>query len=83
MILMISKKHSKESAAKYVLFGIPEDLGAKRTTESGCGYIVDPLFLQSLLNVQSNDFFDGGEILLIGHFDFGDMQYPDRHYGKK
>jgi formiminoglutamase len=27
------------------------------------------------LNIQSNDFFDGGEVLLIGHFDFGDMQY--------
>ena len=25
--------------------------------------------------MQSNDFFDGEEVLLIGHFDFGDMQY--------
>ena len=32
-------------------------------------------FLQSFLNIQSNDFFDGAEVLLLGHFDFGDMQY--------
>ncbi|MBP6591029.1 MAG: arginase family protein, partial [Chitinophagaceae bacterium] len=32
-------------------------------------------FLQSFLNVQSNDFFDGNEVLLLGHFDFGDIQY--------
>ena len=65
----------KESTARYVLFGIPEDLGAKGNLESGGADTLWIPFLQSLLNVQSNDFFDGGEVLLIGHFDFGDMQY--------
>ena len=32
-------------------------------------------FLQSFLNIQSNDFLAGAEILLLGHFDFGDIQY--------
>jgi formiminoglutamase len=32
-------------------------------------------FLQAFLNIQSNDFFDGNDILLLGHFDFGDIQY--------
>ena len=65
----------KESAAKYVLFGIPEDLGAKGNFGIGGADTLWIPFLQSILNVQSNDFFDGGEILLVGHFDFGDMQY--------
>ncbi|MCY7309892.1 MAG: formimidoylglutamase [Chitinophagaceae bacterium] len=69
------EKKLKESVAKYVLFGIPEDLGAKGNYGIGGADTLWIPFLQNLLNVQSNDFFDGGEILLIGHFDFGDMQY--------
>lgn len=69
------EKVLKESSAKFVLFGIPEDLGAKGNYGIGGADTLWIPFLQSLLNVQSNDFFDGGEVLLIGHFDFGDMQY--------
>ena len=65
----------RESPAKFVLFGIPEDLGAKGNYGIGGADTLWIPFLQSLLNVQSNDFFDGGEILLVGHFDFGDIQY--------
>ncbi len=65
----------KLSNAKYVLFGIPEDLGAKGNLGIGGTDTLWIPFLQSFLNIQSNDFFDGGEILLIGHFDFGDIQY--------
>jgi formiminoglutamase len=65
----------KKSTAKFVLFGIPEDLGAKANYGIGGADTLWIPFLQSLLNIQSNDFFDGGEVLLIGHFDFGDMQY--------
>src|SRR5882757_9557471 len=63
------------STAKYVLFGIPEDLGAKGNFGIGGADTLWIPFLQSFLNIQSNDFFDGNEVLIIGHFDFGDMQY--------
>jgi len=63
------------SDAKYVLFGIPEDLGAKGNYGIGGTDTLWIPFLQSFLNIQSNDFFDGGEVLLLGHFDFGDIQY--------
>ncbi len=63
------------SGAEYVLFGIPEDLGAKGNLGMGGADTLWIPFLQSFLNVQSNDFFDGGNILLLGHFDFGDIQY--------
>jgi formiminoglutamase len=68
-------KSIASSSAKYVLFGVPEDLGAKGNFGIGGADTLWIPFLQSLLNIQSNDFFDGGEVLLIGHFDFGDMQY--------
>ena len=32
-------------------------------------------FLTAFLNIQSNDFVTGDEILLLGHFDFGDIKY--------
>ena len=63
------------SNAKYVLFGVPEDLGAKGNHGIGGTDTLWVPFLQSFLNIQSNDFFDGGEVLVLGHFDFGDMQY--------
>lgn len=63
------------SNAKYVLFGVPEDLGAKGNFGIGGADTLWIPFLQSFLNIQSNDFFDGAELLLAGHFDFGDMQY--------
>src|SRR6185436_13894202 len=63
------------SNAKFVLFGIPEDLGAKGNFGVGGADTLWIPFLQSFLNIQSNDFFDGGEVMLLGHFDFGDIQY--------
>jgi formiminoglutamase len=69
------EKSLKESSAKFVLFGIPEDLGAKGNHGIGGTDTLWIPFLQSFLNVQSNDFLDGEEILLVGHFDFGDIEY--------
>ena len=68
-------KSLAESTARYVLFGIPEDLGARGNYGIGGTDSLWLPFLQSFLNVQSNDFFEGSELLLLGHFDFGDIQY--------
>jgi formiminoglutamase len=65
----------KESKADFVLFGIPEDLGAKGNYGIGGTDTLWIPFLQSFFNIQSNDFLDGREVMVIGHFDFGDMQY--------
>lgn len=65
----------RQSTAKYVLLGIPEDIGDKANYGSGGADTAWIPFLQSFLNIQSNDFLDGNTVLLLGHFDFGDMQY--------
>lgn len=65
----------RQATAKYVLLGIPEDIGDKANYGSGGADSVWIPFLQAFLNIQSNDFLDGEEILLLGHFDFGDIQY--------
>jgi formiminoglutamase len=61
--------------AKYVLLGIPEDIGVKANLGKGGADTNWIPFLSEFLNVQSNDFFTGETVLLLGHFDFGDIQY--------
>ena len=62
------------SSAQYVLLGIPEDIGVKANMGIGGTDSAWLAFLQSFLNIQSNDFLEGSNILLLGHFDFSDME---------
>jgi formiminoglutamase len=64
----------KESNARFVLVGVPEELGTKANYGMGGTDSLWNPFLQHFLNLQSNDFLDGNEILLAGHFDFRDIQ---------
>ncbi len=65
----------QESKAGFVLIGIPEDIGIKANHGIGGADSAWNPFLQSFLNIQSNDFLEGGELLLMGHFDFSDMEH--------
>lgn len=65
----------KQSPAKYVVFGIPEDIGVRANYGVGGTDSAWLPFLTSFLNIQSNDFITGDELMLIGYFDFGGMKY--------
>ncbi len=65
----------QQTTARYVLFGVPEDIGVKANYGLGGTDSVWVPFLSSFLNIQSNDFIIGDELLLLGHFDFGDIKY--------
>ncbi len=65
----------KNLPAKYVVMGIPEDIGVQANYGTPGASTAWLSFLQSFLNIQSNDFFEGSEVAVIGHFDFGDIQY--------
>jgi formiminoglutamase len=65
----------QNTAARFVLLGVPEDIGVKANKGVGGADTGWLAFLQHFLNIQSNDFFDGNEIILAGQFDFGDIQY--------
>lgn len=65
----------QDSKAGFVLIGIPEDIGIKANLGIGGADSAWIPFLQSFLNIQSNDFLEGGELLLLGHFDFSDMEH--------
>ena len=64
-----------QSSARYVLLGIPEDIGVKANQGLGGADTTWLPFLNDFLNAQSNDFLPGDNILLLGHFDFGDLKY--------
>ena len=65
----------QQSTSKYVIVGIPEDIGVKANFGTGGADTAWLPFLSSFVNVQSNDFFTGDNTLLLGHFDFGDIKY--------
>jgi formiminoglutamase len=65
----------QQSDATYVLLGIPEDIGVKANRGVGGADTAWIPFLQAFFNIQSNDFLGGENMLVLGHFDFGDLQY--------
>lgn len=65
----------QQSDARYVLLGTPEDIGVKGNLGLGGADTVWLPFLSAFLNTQSNAFFSGENVLLLGHFDFGDIKY--------
>lgn len=62
------------SAAEYILFGIPEDIGVKANMGVGGTDTAWAPFLSSFLNIQSNDFFSGEEVMVLGYFDFKKLE---------
>src|SRR2546423_247319 len=64
----------RKTACKYILFGIPEDIGVKANQGLGGTDSAWFPFLSSFLNIQSNDLLSGENILLLGHFDFNDLK---------
>jgi formiminoglutamase len=61
--------------AKYILFGIPEDIGVMANMGMGGTDTAWKPFVESFLNLQSNDFFSGDEVMILGQFDFGEMKF--------
>ena len=63
-----------ETKAQYVIFGIPEDVGVRANLGKGGSDSAWFSFLDAFLNIQSNDFLSGENILVAGHFDFNEEQ---------
>lgn len=59
----------EQSRARFVLLGIPEDIGVRANLGIGGAHTAWIPALRSFLNTQSNRFVDGSEILLLGHLD--------------
>ena len=64
----------RETNAVYVVVGIPENIGVKANYGVSGTDTAWMAFLYSFLNIQSNDFFDGSEVMVLGHFDFTEVE---------
>lgn len=65
----ISLEGLSKSKARFVLLGIPEDIGIRANYGiSGASTTWRPA-LMAFLNIQSNRFLSGEEILVLGHFE--------------
>lgn len=67
------EKSLANSTARFVIVGVPEDLGVKANYGVGGANTAWTPFLHSFLNIQSNDFLEGSNILLLGHYDFTEV----------
>jgi formiminoglutamase len=68
------EKSLRKTSAEYILFGIPEDIGVKANLGVGGANSSWVPFLSSFLNIQSNDFLPGESVLMLGHFDFSELE---------
>jgi formiminoglutamase len=62
----------QQSTARFVIIGVPEDIGIKANYGIGGADSAWVSFLHEFLNIQSNDFFEGSDVMLLGHLDFTD-----------
>src|SRR5262249_12188556 len=59
--------------AHYAVLGVPEDIGLRANFVPGGADGAWPAFLESFVNLQSNQFFDTSRLLLIGHIQVADL----------
>jgi formiminoglutamase len=62
----------QKSDAHFVLLGLPEDIGIRANQGRGGAWSAWEPALSALLNMQSNDWLHGKEMLVLGHIDFSD-----------
>lgn len=60
----------EQSDARYVLLGLPEDIGVRANLGRGGAHTAWEPFLQFFLNTQHNGFNRADDLLLLGHMDF-------------
>ncbi len=64
----------KKSSAEFVLFGIAEDIGVRANGgKTGAKNAWDTV-LKTLLNIQSNHYTKPSRLLVLGHFDFDELE---------
>ena len=64
---------------RYVILGVPEDIGIRANMGRGGADEAWQAFLQFFCNKPSNDFFTGGNALLLGHVILDDLLAESKH----
>lgn len=69
-----SLKDLQQSGAKFVLLGIPEDIGPRANLGKGGADLGWHAFLNNFVNLQHNEFIKSDELILLGHIECDDLQ---------
>jgi formiminoglutamase len=77
------KEEITNSKAHFVLLGLPEDIGVRANYGRGGTHTAWRPALENILNIQSNEFLHGEEILVLGHVDFDDLMEKASHIQAK
>lgn len=67
-------KGYRDRGVRFAVLGIPESVGGMANMEKTNGGAVWSPFLTSFLSLQSNRFFDGNQVLVLGHIDTAELQ---------
>ncbi|MCC6383704.1 MAG: formimidoylglutamase [Bacteroidia bacterium] len=62
----------EKSTARFVIFGLPEDIGVRANFGRGGAYSAWQPALSTILNLQSNEALTGEQIQVLGNIDFSD-----------
>jgi formiminoglutamase len=73
----------KENSSKFVLLGLPEDIGVRANFGRPGAYSAWNTALENILNIQSNSFFSGENLLVLGHVPFDDLYEKSKHLNAK
>jgi formiminoglutamase len=65
---------AKEAGCRFVLLGVPEDIGPRANFGLGGADKGWQAFLTKFVNLQANDFIAAGQILLLGQINCTDLQ---------
>ena len=65
----------EKSSAKFVLFGISEDIGVRANFGKPGTKNAWNSVLKTILNIQSNRFTNANHLLILGHFDFDKIDF--------
>lgn len=71
--LVSSLDNLSQNSARFVVFGIKEDIGIRANLGIGGATNCWDIAIKALLNVQSNAFLNGSEIAILGHLGFEDL----------
>ena len=72
--LAANLQRAKQHNIKYIIIGIPEDIGPRANCGKGGAKHAWSQFLPVFLNQQSNSFFDWQSVMLLGSIDVADLQ---------
>ncbi|MBB6237663.1 formiminoglutamase [Pedobacter sp. AK013] len=70
----ISVEALKASSSKFILLGIPEDIGVRANLGIAGAASMWRQSLFAFLNTQSNRFLNGAEVLVLGHFEIDEPE---------